>query len=175
MMAVQLEARRRQMRLVPHRRHRKANVRITRQQWLATLAAAAGDDPGVAAFELRQALVDQRLFAEAGEGVEVFPVAGGEDRRRFGVTVGQHTVGLPVEIEDLEVISAELIAHIGQQRLGAKRRRKAVGHIAGDADAVFCRERSFGDAQHVKLDRCGVGVLILVNAIQIGLQALPRR
>ena len=150
-------------------------MRIAGQQRLAALAAAAGNHPGVTAFELRQAVVEQRLFAEAGEGGEVLPVAGGEGRCVAGVIGGQNAFGLPVQIEDIEVIGAELIAYVGQQRLGAKRGGKAVGHVTGDADAVFGSERPLGDAQHVELDRRGVAVLILVDAVQIGLQALPRR
>ncbi len=93
----------------------------------------------------------------------------------LAAVVGQHAFGLPVEIEDAEVVGAQLIAHVGQQRFGAKRRGKAVGHVTGDADGVLSGERALGDAQHIKLDRFGVAVLILVDAVQIGLQGDERR
>ena len=131
-------------------------MRITGQQRLATFGATAGDHPGVAAFELRQAIVGQCLFAQAGEGVEVFPVGAGERRRGVAAIVRQHAFGLPVEIEDVQVLGAQLIAHVGQQGFGAKRRGKAVGHVTGDADGVLGRERALGNAQYIELHGFGV-------------------
>ncbi|MNP75538.1 hypothetical protein D3C76_1726110 [compost metagenome] len=77
-MAIELEARRRELRFVPHRRRGKADVRVTGQQRLATFGVVAGNHPGIAAFELWQAIVGQGLFAQAGKGVEVFPVGAGQ-------------------------------------------------------------------------------------------------
>ena len=72
--AIQVEARRRQLGLVPHRRHRKTDVRVAGQQRPAAAGAAAGHGPGVAALELRDARIAQRVMAEAGEGLQALPV-----------------------------------------------------------------------------------------------------
>ena len=53
-------------------------MRVAGQQRFAAGGAAAGDRPGVAALELRQAGVQQRGMAQRGDGVEVLPVASGE-------------------------------------------------------------------------------------------------
>ncbi|MNO63145.1 hypothetical protein D3C76_538380 [compost metagenome] len=169
-MAIELETRRRELRFVPHRRRGKTDVRVTGQQRLAAFGAVAGHHPGIAALELWQAIVGQGLLAQAGEGVEVFPVGAGEGGRGIIVTVCQHALGLPVEIEDVQVVGTQLIAHVGQQRFGAKRHGKTVGHVTGDADGVLRRERAFVDAQHIELYRFGVAVLVLVDAVQVGLQ-----
>ncbi|MNI15157.1 hypothetical protein D3C73_684490 [compost metagenome] len=140
-------------------------MRITRQQRLAALGPAARDDPGVAALELWQAVVSQGLFAQAGEGVEVFPVGAGQG----GCGPVEHAFGLPVEIENAQVVRAQLIAHECQQGFGTKCCRKTVGHVTGDADGVLGGERAFWNAQHIELHGFGVAVLILVDAVQIGL------
>ena len=65
-------------------------------------------------------------------------------------------------------------------------RRLARGELAEilgpkliDTDKLFrslrIRERALVDAQHVELDRRCVRVLILIDAVQIGFQGLPRR
>ncbi|MNQ65886.1 hypothetical protein D3C85_803560 [compost metagenome] len=144
-------------------------MRVTCQQRLAAFGAIAGHDPGIAALELRQAVVGQGLLAETGEGVEIFPVGAGENRPGDAVLLRQHAFGLPVEIEHVQVIGAELVAHVGQQRFGAKRRGKTVGHVTGDADGVLGGERALLNAQHIELHGFGVAVLILVDAIQIRL------
>ncbi|MCY1341372.1 hypothetical protein D9M69_273150 [compost metagenome] len=169
MVAVQREARRAQLRLVPHRRHGEADVRVAGQQRLAALGMAAGHRPGVAALELRQAGVDQRLLAEAGQPVEVLPVAGGQGRCL------DHPVRVPVEVEDLQVVAAELVAHVAQHRLGAERGGEAVGHVAGHADGVLDGERAFVDAQQVEFHRRRAAVLVLVDAVEVGLQRLHGR
>ena len=163
--AVQLEAWRRQLRLVPDRRHRETDMRVTRQQRFAALGMAAADGPGIAAFELRQAVVGQGLFAQGGDGAKGLPIAGRQV---------ESALGLPVEIEDVQVGAAQSVAHIGQYRLGAKGCGKAVGHVPGDADAVFGGKRALGDAQHIELHGAGVAVLILVDPVQVGLQGLGR-
>ncbi|MNE72736.1 hypothetical protein D3C80_1687030 [compost metagenome] len=67
------------------------------------MGAAAGDRPGIAALELRQAVISQGLLAQAGEGVEVFPV-GGSQRQAALATFGQYTLRLPVEVENVQVV-----------------------------------------------------------------------
>ncbi|MNI62450.1 hypothetical protein D3C73_1177740 [compost metagenome] len=62
-----------------------------------------------------------------------------------------------------------MVADVGQQGLGAKRCGETVGHVTGDADGVLGGESAFGDAQCVELGRLGMAVLILVDAVQIGL------
>ena len=173
-MPVEFEPWGRQVRLVPHRRRGKADVRVSRQQRLAAVGTAAGDRPGVAAFELRQAVVGQGLFAQAGQGIEVFPVGGGQGQAVFA-TFGQHALGLPVEVEDVQVLGAQLIAHVGQQRFGAKGRGEAVGHVAGDAHGVFNSERALGNAQYIELQGPGVAVLVGVDPVQVGLHGHPGR
>ncbi|MCY1419255.1 hypothetical protein D9M71_348390 [compost metagenome] len=76
--AVQVEAGRRQLGLVPHRRHRKADVRVAGQQRPATAGVTTGHRPGVAALELRDAGIAQRLMAEAGKGLQAVPVGSGQ-------------------------------------------------------------------------------------------------
>ncbi|MNH20091.1 hypothetical protein D3C79_798460 [compost metagenome] len=169
-MAIELETRRRELRFVPHRRRGKTDVRVTGQQRLAALGPATRDDPGVAALELWQAVVSQGLFAQAGEGIEVFPVGAGQG----GAGPVEHALGLPVEIEDVQVLGPQLIAHECQQGFGTKCRSKTVGHVAGDADGVLGRERAFWNAQHIELHGFGVAVLILVDAVQIGLHGDER-
>ncbi|MNE52360.1 hypothetical protein D3C80_1470300 [compost metagenome] len=150
-------------------------MRVAGQQWLGAFGAVAGNHPGVAALELWQAIVGQRLFAQAGEGVQVFPVINGQCGYRFGMPLGQHAFGLPVEVEDVQVVGAQLVANKRQQGFSAKCCGKAVRHVTGDADAVFGRERTFMDAQHVELGGRRMCVLILIDAVQIGFQGLPCR
>ncbi len=167
---VQLEARRRQLRFVPYRRHREAYVRVTRQDRLAALRAAAGNHPGVAAFELRQTSVFKRLVTQLRQLIQALPVGVGQCRFRV-----EHAVRVPVQVEDFQVLRPKLIAHIGQQRLGSERRGKTVSQIAGDADRILCGEAPSGNAQCVELHRPCVGVLILVDAIDVGFQRFPGR
>ncbi|MCY1309669.1 hypothetical protein D9M70_597860 [compost metagenome] len=118
-------------------------MRVTRQQRLAAFGVVAGDHPGVAALELWQAVVCQRLLAQAGEGVEVLPVGAGEGWHDAAGVFRQHAFGLPIEIENVQVLGAQLIAHVRQQRFSTKRRGKTVGHVSGDADGVLRGERAF--------------------------------
>ena len=156
--AIQLEAWVGQLRLVPHRRRGKADVRVAGQQRLATGGAAAGHGPGIAALELRQAGVFQGLLAEPGDAVEVAPVIGGQARL-------EHAFGVPGEVEGLQVVGAQFVAYIGQHRFGTEGRGKAVGHIASDAEGVCGGEGALGDAEDVELQRCRMAGLILVDAI----------
>ena len=166
--AVQLEAGIAQLRLVPHRRYGEADMRVAGQQRLAAGGAAAGNGPGVAALELRQAGIQQRGVAQLGDGIEVLPVAGGQG-------LAEYTLGVPVEVEDLEVVGAQLIAHMSQQRFGAQGRGEAVGHIAGHAEGVGRGEGARVYAQQVELQRRRTAGLVLVDAIQVGQQRLARR
>ncbi|MCY1396137.1 hypothetical protein D9M71_110980 [compost metagenome] len=166
-MAVELEAGRAQVRLVPHRRHGEADVRIAGEQRAAAARAAAGHSPGIASFELRQAGLGQRLMAEAGYGVEVAPVA--VDQRG----TPKHAVGMPGQVEDIQVAAAQFVADVGEHRFGAEGGGEAVGHVAGDADAVRRSERAPGNAQQIELQWPRMAVLELVDAIQVGLQRFP--
>ena len=67
-------------------------MRVARQQRLAAGGAAAGNSPGVAALELRQAGALQGAVAELGQGGKILPVAGGQGG-------AEHTLRMPVEIE----------------------------------------------------------------------------
>ena len=138
-------------------------MRVASQQRFAAGGAAAGDRPGVAALELRQAGIQQRGVAQLGDGIEVLPVAGSE-------VLPDHALRVPVEVKGLEVIGAQLIADVRQHWLGAEGGSKAVGHIAGDAEGIGDVERAFFNAQHIELDRRRVVGLVLVYAIQISLQ-----
>ncbi len=164
--AVELKTRCRELCFVPHRRHRETDMRVARQQGLAALGATAADGPGIAAFELRQAILGQRPVAQRGQRAERLPITGGQVKR---------ALGLPIEVEDFQVVAAQLVAYVSQQRLGTKRGGKAVGHVPGDADGVLSGEPPLGNAQHVKLDRAGVAVLKLIDPVQVGLQGFPGR
>jgi len=163
MVAIQVKVRGRELGLVPHGWHGKANVRVTRQQRLAALRAFARHHPGVAAFKLRQACLAQGLIAQLRQRPQGFPVTGRQRR-------GQYTLGLPVEVKNLQVIAAQLVTHIGQQWLCAKGGGKTVGHVPGDADGVFGRKGPWLDAQQVELHGPGVVGLVLVDAVQVRLQ-----
>ncbi len=167
---VQLKARRRQLRFVPYRRHREADVRVTGEDRLVALRAAAGNHPGVAAFELRQASVFKRLVTQLRELIQALPVGVGQCRFRV-----EHAVRVPVQVEDFQVLRTQLITDVGQQWLGSERRGKAVSQIAGDADRVLWGEPPSGNAQRVELHRPCVGVLILVDAVDVGFQRFPGR
>ena len=167
-MAVQAETGVTQVGLVPHRRHGEADMRVAGQQRFAAGGAAAGDRPGVAALELRQAGIQQRGVAQFGDGVEVLPVASGE-------VLADHALWVPIEVKGFEVIGAQLIADVRQHWLGAEGRSEAVGHIAGDAEGVGDVERALFDAQHIELDRRRMAGLVLVDAVQISLQRFAGR
>ena len=142
-------------------------MRVAGQQRFAAGGAAAGHRPGVAALELRQAGLGQGVEAEAGDGVQVLPVT-------ISQRLADHALGLPVQIKDLEVVGAQLVADMGQHRLGAKRGGEAVGHIAGHAQGVGAGEGPWLDAQQVELHRHGALGLELVDAVQVGQQRLGR-
>lgn len=143
-------------------------MRVAGQQGLAAGGAAAGDDPGVAALELRQAGVLQGLLAETGEGAEVLPVAGAQCAGGR-----QHALRMPVEIEDAQVVAAQFVADVGQHRLGAEGGGEAVGHVAGDAQGIFGGEGTPGYAQQIEFERRRVVFLELVDPVQVGLQHFP--
>ena len=166
--AIEFETGRAQLGLVPYRRRGEADMRVAGQQGLAAGGAAAGDDPGVAALELRQAGVLQGLLAETGEGAKVLPVAGAQCAGGR-----QHALRMPVEIEDAQVVAAQFVADVGQHRLGAEGGGEAVGHVAGDAQGVFGGEGTPGYAQQVEFERRRVVFLELVDPVQVGLQHLP--
>ncbi|EJT84509.1 hypothetical protein PPS11_21589 [Pseudomonas putida S11] len=81
-------------------------MRVAGQQRPAATSAAAGHGPGVAALELRDARIAQRVMAEAGEGLQALPVGSGQ-------RCTQGALGLPGEIEDVQVLRAQLVADIG--------------------------------------------------------------
>ncbi|MCY1397648.1 hypothetical protein D9M71_126580 [compost metagenome] len=166
--AVEVEAGIAQLRLVPDGRHGEADVRVAGQQRFATGGAAAGHGPGIAAFELRQAGLDQGLLAEVSQPVEVLPVGAGQG-------LADHAFRMPVEVEGLQVVGAQLVAHVGQYRLGTEGGGEAVGHVAHHGEGVLDREGALADAQQVELHRCGTAVLKLVHAIEVGLQRLGCR
>ncbi len=82
---------------------------------------------------------------------------------------------LPVQVEDFQVVGTQFVTHIGQQRLGTKGSGKTVGHVTAHTQGVFSGERSFGDTQQIELQWFGVAVLILVDAVKVGLQRFPGR
>ena len=88
----------------------------------------------------------QYKVPELGEGGEVLPVAGAQG-------TADYTVRVPVEIEDLEVIRAQAVAHVAHQGLGTQRSGEAVGHVAGDAQGVGDGEGARLDAQQVEFHR----------------------
>ncbi|MNH00440.1 hypothetical protein D3C79_596320 [compost metagenome] len=141
-------------------------MRVASQQRLATAGTAAGHCPGIAAFELGNAGIAKGLVAEAGEGFKALPVL----RRQRGP---QRAFRLPVEVENLQVLRPELVADVGQGRLGAERGGKTVGQVAGNAQGIFSGERPGRYAYKVELHGFGVARLPVVDAIEVGLQGLP--
>ena len=118
---------------------------------------------------MRQTRRRQGLLAELGKLVEFLP--GLRVHRRCRARL-QHPFGVPVEVKRFQIAGTEFVAHKGQGRFGPKRGGKAVGQIARHGNGVLCGEWSFGDAQQVKFHRGRVGVLVLVDAIQVGGQGL---
>ena len=116
---------------------------------------------------MRQAGVFQRLQAEAGQAVEGSPVVAAK-------ALSDGATGVPVEIEDLQVVRAELVAYLGQHRLGAEGGGEAVGHVAGHGHRILEGEGAFLDAQQVEFHRQRAAGLELVDAVQVGLQRLDR-
>ncbi|MNP05675.1 hypothetical protein D3C76_976300 [compost metagenome] len=168
--AIEVETGRRQFGFVPDGGHGKADVRIAGQQRFATAGAAAGQRPGVAAFVLWNASLAQGLLADQCQLLQAFPV--GSCQRRTAV---QRTFRVPVEVEDVQVFAAELVAHVGQCRFRAKGGGKAVGHVAGNAQGILGGERPWRDAQHIEFHGLGVAVLPGIDAIEVGLQREPGR
>ena len=121
----------------------------------------AGDGPGVAALELRQA-----VQAQAGQLLQVVPVACAQ--RQGGA-------GRWVFHERRQVSGAQLVADMREQRLAAQRGGEAVGHVAGDGQAVLGAERARLQAEQVELQRCRAARLVVVDPLQIGLQCQEGR
>ena len=165
--AIQLEARRGQVRLVPHGRRGIADVRVAGQQRLAAGAAAAGNDPGIAAFQWRHQGVLQQLPAHLGHVVQRAPVG---TRQRDPGAGAVHALRMPCEVEHVKVSGAQRVAHKGHGGFGAQRRCKAVGQVARDRHRVLRREGPLGYAQDAEFDRRRVAGLVLVHAVQVGRQ-----
>jgi hypothetical protein len=168
-MPIQLEAGRRQMRLVPDSRRRETDVRVARQQGFAAGGALARHGPGVAAFKGWRPGVVEHLPAGLCHAVQRLPVVGRECRHRAGRR-GVHTLGVPFEIEHPHVGRTELVADGGHHRFGTQCRREAVGQVPRDGHHVLGREGASGDAEYIELDGWRVAGLELVDAIQVGLQ-----
>ena len=179
-MPIQVKARHAQLGLVPDRRHRIANMRVTGQDRLAALGAFARYHPGVAALEGANAGRLQRVAAQFGELCQPLPVAraqcqsgarGASRRLRQGLCgqAFQSAFRMAFHIEDIQVAGAQRVADKAHQGFGLEGGSKAISQVARDGGRVLRREGALGNTQHIKLHGRRVRGLKLVDAVQIGL------